>query len=52
MDLAVLHTMYVNKDSGFKAQGILNYPILLSVGTHFPPGCNNFALEAAQIAHG
>ena len=32
--LAALHTMYIHKDSGFKAQGILNYPILLSVGTN------------------
>ena len=46
LDLAVLHTMYANKDSGFKAQGILNYPILLSVGTSFPAGCSNFALSA------
>ena len=42
----MLHTMYANKDSGFKAQGILTYPILLSVGTTFPPGCTNFALNA------
>ena len=31
--LAVLHTMYSNKESGFKAQGILTNPIILSIGT-------------------
>ena len=46
LNLAMLHTMYANKDSGFKAQGILTYPILLSVGTTFTPGCTNFALNA------
>lgn len=45
-NLAMLHTMYANKESGFKAQGILNYPVLLSVGTTFPPGCSNFVLRA------
>ena len=46
LNLAVLHTMYANKDSGFKAQGILNYPILLSVGTAFAADCTNFAISA------
>ena len=38
--------MYVNKDSGFKAQGILNFPIILSVGTKFTNHSNNFDLSA------
>lgn len=37
INLAYLHTMYTNKDSGFKAQGILNFPIILSVGTNITP---------------
>ena len=41
-NLAVLHTMYVNKESGFKAHGILNYPIILSVGTKFGPQSKNY----------
>lgn len=32
-NLAILHSMYSNKESGFKAQGILVYPIILSVNT-------------------
>ena len=32
-NLAVLHTMYSHKDSGFKPQGILTNPIILSVST-------------------
>lgn len=46
INLAFLHTMYVNKESGFKAQGILNYPIILSVGSKISPKMNNFELEA------
>jgi hypothetical protein len=46
INLAALHTMYVNKDSGFKSQGILNYPILLSVGTTFNKKSKNFDLSA------
>ena len=41
--------MYSNKDSGFKAQGILNYPVLLSVGTIFTTNCSNFALRAYSL---
>ena len=33
IQLAALHTMYINKESGFKAQGILNYPIILSISS-------------------
>ncbi len=44
LNLAVLHTMYVNKESGFKAQGILLYPIILSVGTHFTKNSKNYSL--------
>lgn len=45
-NLAVLHTMYINKESGFKAQGILKYPIILSVGTLFTAASKNYNLEA------
>lgn len=45
-NLAILHTMYANKDSGFKPQGILSYPILLSVGTNFNKSSTNFDLSA------
>lgn len=45
-NLAILHTMYVNKESGFKAQGILSYPIILSVGTKFGPQAKNYSLDA------
>jgi hypothetical protein len=38
--------MYTNKDSGFKAQGILNYPIILSIGTQFTPKSTNYDLTA------
>ena len=48
--LAALHTMYINKDSGFKAQGILNYPILLSVSTHITKTSQNFQLEAYSFS--
>lgn len=37
IQLAALHTLYTNKDSGFKAQGILNFPIILSVGSNITP---------------
>jgi hypothetical protein len=33
ISLAILHTTYANKESGFKPQGILNYPIILSLDT-------------------
>lgn len=46
INIAVLHTMYVNKESGFKPQGILNFPIILSVATTLPPNANNFLIEA------
>jgi len=46
INLAVLHTMYVNKESGFKPQGILNFPIILSVGSTIVPNSKNFNLEA------
>jgi hypothetical protein len=38
--------MYVNKESGFKSQGILTYPIILSIGTTFDKKANNFDLTA------
>lgn len=41
-NLAVLHTMYINKESGFKAQGILIFPIILSVGTTFTNKSTNY----------
>jgi hypothetical protein len=44
--LAVLHTMYISKDSGFRAQGILNFPIILSVGTTLTSESKNFQLQA------
>jgi hypothetical protein len=46
INLALLHTMYVNKESGFKTQGILNFPIILSVGSTVVPNSKNFNLEA------
>lgn len=46
INLAVLHTMYANKDSGFKSQGILNFPLILSIGTKFDKKSTNFDLTA------
>ena len=40
--LAMLHTMYTNKESGFRAQGILACPIILSVGTQITRQTKNF----------
>jgi hypothetical protein len=42
INLAVLHTMYSNKESGFKAQGILVFPIILSINTKFNGEAKNF----------
>ena len=50
IELAICHTMYVNKDSGFKAQGILNFPILLSVGTEITKQSKNFQLSAYSFS--
>lgn len=46
----MLHTMYTNKESGFKAQGILNYPIILSVGTNITKDTQNFQLGAYSFS--
>lgn len=46
VNLAFLHTLYVNKESGFKPQGILNFPIILSVGSTIVPKSKNFNIEA------
>lgn len=45
-DLAVLHTMYANKESEFKSQGILNHPIIVSIGTTFTAKSENFSIDA------
>lgn len=50
INLAVLHTMYTNKDSGFKAQGILNYPIILSLNTNITPETKNFQMNAYSFS--
>jgi hypothetical protein len=34
INLAKLHTIYANKNSGFKPQGVLLYPLILSVSTN------------------
>ena len=36
--------MYCNKESGFKSQGVLTYPIMLSIGTEITE--NKMAIEA------
>ena len=46
INLAILHTMYVNKESGFKAQGILTYPIILSVGTELNEHSDSIPINA------
>jgi hypothetical protein len=46
INLAVLHTMYSNKESGFKAQGILVFPIILSINTKFNDEAKNFEIQA------
>ena len=38
--------MYINKDSGFKAQGILNYPIILAVSSNIEKTDKNFNMQA------
>lgn len=38
--------MYSHKDSGFKAQGILNYPIILSISTTITKESNNIDIRA------
>ena len=45
-NLAKLHTVYSNKESRFKPQGILGYPIILSVGTKFSSNTKNFDIHA------
>lgn len=40
-NLAKLHTVYSNKESKFKPQGILGYPIILSIGTQFSSNTKN-----------
>jgi hypothetical protein len=45
-NLAKLHTVYSNKESRFKPQGILGYPIILSVGTKFSANTKNFDIHA------
>lgn len=44
LEIPALHSIYVNKESGFKAQGILTAPIVLSVGTSLKSG--DFRIEA------
>lgn len=44
-NLAILHTTYSNKESGFKAQGILTHPIILSLGTPIKKGADNFNIN-------
>ncbi len=45
-NLAKLHTVYSNKESKFKPQGILVYPLILSVGTKFSSNTKNFDIQA------
>lgn len=45
-NLARLHTVYSNKESKFKAQGILTYPLILSVGTKFNSNSKNLEINA------
>lgn len=44
-DLAILHTMYANKESEFKAQGILTHPLIVSIGTRVNEA-NSFSIDA------
>lgn len=44
LEIPALHSIYVNKESGFKAQGVLTSPIVLSVGTDLKGG--DFRIEA------
>lgn len=44
--LPFLHTMYNNKESYFKAQGILAQPIIVSIGTKVDENSENFNVEA------
>lgn len=46
INLAKLHTLYSNKESGFKPQGILMYPLILSVGTRFDQISKNIDINA------
>ncbi len=46
INLAKLHTLYSNKESGFKPQGILMYPLILSVGTRFDQHSKNIDINA------
>lgn len=50
ISLALLHTTYVNKESGFKAQGILNFPIILSLNTEITSKTKNFELQAYSFS--
>lgn len=45
-NLAVLHTIYTNKNSGFKPQGILLYPIILSISTKINQASKNMEMSA------
>lgn len=45
-NIAKLHTVYSNKESKFKPQGILAYPIILSIGTKFSSQTKNFDIHA------
>jgi len=45
-NLAKLHTVYSNKEARFKSQGILGYPIILSIGTQFTTSTKNFDIQA------
>lgn len=45
-NLAKLHTVYSNKESKFKPQGILGYPIILSIGTQFSSNSKNLEIHA------
>lgn len=45
-NLAKLHTVYSNKESKFKPQGILGYPIILSIGTQFSSTTKSLDIHA------
>lgn len=51
IQLAFLHTMYSNKQSGFKAQGILLFPIILSISTIFSETSVGIPIEAYSFNH-
>ncbi len=44
-NLAILHTTYSNKESGFKAQGILTHPLILSLRTLIHKDSENYNID-------